>query len=66
MANFVGRWEDTGDKENFEEFATAMGKKISLSRVKWLFTDKLYKRPYKLIQVFSLSPTLLKVTAERV
>nr|XP_034318421.1 fatty acid-binding protein homolog 5-like isoform X3 [Crassostrea gigas] len=25
MANFVGRWEDTGDKENFEEFATAMG-----------------------------------------
>lgn len=45
MANFVGRWEDTGDKENFEEFATAMGKKISLSRVKWLFTDKLYKRP---------------------
>nr|XP_011448183.2 fatty acid-binding protein homolog 5-like isoform X1 [Crassostrea gigas] len=24
MANFVGRWEDTGERENFEEFATAM------------------------------------------
>lgn len=52
MANFVGRWEDTGERENFEEFATAMGMKISLSKVKRLFTDKLYKRPYKLMQVF--------------
>ncbi|XP_011448183.3 fatty acid-binding protein, liver isoform X3 [Magallana gigas] len=24
MANFVGRWEDTGERENFDEFATAM------------------------------------------
>lgn len=25
MAAFVGTWEDTGDRENFEEFAKAMG-----------------------------------------
>lgn len=28
MANFVGRWEDTGEKENFEEFASSMSKKL--------------------------------------
>ena len=25
MAAFVGTWEDTGERENFEEFAKAMG-----------------------------------------
>lgn len=36
MANFVGRWEDTGERENFDEFATAMSKKIMNVKFRYL------------------------------
>lgn len=40
MANFVGRWEDTGERENFEDFASAMSKilwmKILVTRSKMI------------------------------
>lgn len=43
MANFVGRWEDTGERENFEEFATAMSKKIMYVKFVILSKTVIYK-----------------------
>ena len=35
MAAFVGTWEDTGERENFEEFAKAMGEHMHAGKY-WL------------------------------